>query len=255
MPGEQHFKAIERTTRTELTPGQFGVVRLDGKAFHTYCRGLAKPFDQQFMDDMDAVAATLLSEISGVRLAYVQSDEISLILSDRSPAGDPQPFVYGGQIQKLVSIGASIASTHLNVTRLGTSTDKVGLFDARAFSLPTADDVLDYLRWRQRDAHRNSLSMIAETHFSHRQLAGVSSDGRYTMLMEIGVYPDAGFPLGFRYGRMVAREEQPGSATFTHRRTKERITTSFVRQVPVAHAAPAFGTVDGISQVLDLLGG
>lgn len=237
---EQRFKDAERTTRTSLTPGEFGVVRLDGKAFHTYCKGLAKPFDQQFMDDMDAVAVALMEQVSGARLAFVQSDEISLILSDRSADGEIQQFVYGGQIQKLVSITAAIASTTFNLARVGTVTDKVALFDSRAFSLPDAGDVLEYLNWRQDDGRRNSLSMIAETLFTSKQLHGKSSAERHRMVVGSGVNPDRDVPTGFRNGRLIAREARPGTATYLHKRTGETETVDFIRSVPTAGTAPRF---------------
>ena len=252
MTGEQHFKAVERSTRTLLAPGQFGVVRLDGKAFHTYCRGLDKPFDQRFMDDIDAAAADLFGRLSGIRLAYVQSDEISLVLSDRSASGEEQPYPHAGQVQKIVSITAAAASTHFNLARAGL-TDRIGLFDARAFSLPTVDDVLSYLRWRQRDAQRNSLSMIAETRFSHTALRGVSSADRRDMLLGIGVDPDADVPAGFRLGRLIARRSEPGSSTFTHKRSGETRTVEFIRQVPASAPALVFWDKSGTAVITDLL--
>ena len=77
------FKDAERAVRTALEPGLPAVIRLDGRAFHSYCRGLARPYDPMFMGDMDATALALAEQIDGVRLAYVQSDEISLLITDR----------------------------------------------------------------------------------------------------------------------------------------------------------------------------
>lgn len=226
------FKTIEQLHRTSLPADTPAVLRLDGRAFHTYCRGLDKPFDSQFMADMDATAVHLMSEISGVVAAYVQSDEISLIL----PAHPER--MYGGQIQKLVSVAAGEASAMFNLARQHTG--RLGTFDARAFPLADAAEVVDYLAWRQHDAFRNSLSMIAETHFSPKELHGLSTRERHERLLAIGVDPDADVPAGFRSGRLVLRQPRPGTVTYTHRRTGEEHTVSFVRMVATPEAAPSF---------------
>ena len=241
---ETRFKSAERTTRTFLTPKDYGVMRFDGRSFHTYCAGLQRPADQEFMGHMDAVAIALLTGLSGARLAYVQSDEISVIFVDwREPgSGDegagPQ-MMFGGSVQKLTSIGAAIASTTMNLLRHGTHTDKIALFDARAFSLPTREDTVDYLAWRQHDAGKNSVSMTASTHFSPKALDGKSTADRVAMLAEMGVPMDS-TPLGFRRGRVIVREPQPGSTTFIHKRTGLPETVTYNRSVPVSRPAPLF---------------
>jgi tRNA(His) guanylyltransferase len=246
---EAHFKSHEHATRNFLTPGMYGVLRLDGRSFGSYCRGLLEPADELFIAHMDMVAVELVKQLSGVRLAYVQSDEISLLLTDwASPtmAGDAQSkteFMFGGNIQKLASISAAIASTAMNIQRLGTVTDKVALFDARAFSLSSRQDAIDYFAWRQHDAQSNTLSMTASARFSHKQLDGVGAAGKRRMLLEAGIDPD-GTPLGFRRGRAVVFEARPGSSTFVDRRTQKETTVEFVRQTPVAVPAPLF-TTDG----------
>ena len=112
------FKDAERQFRTHLTPGLPAVIRLDGRAFHSYTKGLQRPFDERFVEDMDAVAVELAQQIDGVRLVYTQSDEISLLLTDRADDA-VQGFMFGGQVQKLTSISAAIATATLNSCRLG----------------------------------------------------------------------------------------------------------------------------------------
>lgn len=252
MSAAEHFKSRERETRTILTSGQYGIVRLDGKAFHSYTRGLDRPYDQQFMDDMDSVAIDLVRSLGNVRLAYVQSDEISLLLTDwrgavSADVGESKltEFPFGGQVQKLVSISAAMATAKMNALRYGVTSDKVALFDSRAFSLPTRDEAVRYLVWRQRDAAKNSVSMTASVHFSDRQLHGVSTRGRQAMLADIGVDPDA-VPDGFRRGRVILREEQPGSTVFRNKRTGEESTAVFTRMVPVSRTAPLFDEDDSM---------
>lgn len=232
------FKDAERALRVVLEPGLPAVIRLDGRAFHSYCRGLDRPFDEQFMADMDSVTIALAQQIDGVRLAYVQSDEISLLLEDR--IGDAvQGFMFGGQVQKLVSISAAIASSTLNARRLGAGTDKVALFDARAFSLPDAAAVQRYFQWRQADARVNSLGMLASAHFSHKKLLGVSTSKRETMLRDIGIEPDE-LPAGFVHGRVVLRRPEPRTTTFFDPRLGRDSTVHFTRMEPVIAPAPSF---------------
>ena len=232
------FKHAEELFRTHLAPGLPAIIRLDGRAFHSYCRGLARPFDEQFMADMDAVAVALAQQVDGVRLVYVQSDEISLLLTDH--IGDAvQGFMFGGQVQKLVSITAAIASSTLNARRLGTVTDKVALFDARAFSLGGDAAVQRYFEWRQADARVNSLGMLASAHFSHQQLHGVSTHDRATMLRSIDVEPDD-LPATFVHGRVVLREPKQRTTTFFHRPTGRERTIDFVRMEAFTDVAPSF---------------
>ncbi len=232
------FKDAERATRTYLDRTLPAVIRLDGRAFHSYCKGLKRPYDTGFMDDMDQVTLTLAQQVDGVRLAYVQSDEISLLLLPNLTLEDRAEFMFGGQVQKLVSITAAIASSVLNTARYGKVTDKLALFDSRAFTLPDMDAVTRYFQWRQGDAQVNSLSMLASTHFSHKQLAGVGNRDRVTMLRDAGIDPDE-LPVSFRRGRVVLREPVQKQTTFTGRDGIPR-TVDFVRQQAYVTAAPSF---------------
>lgn len=241
------FKDAERGFRTVLTPGLPAIMRLDGRAFHSYCRGLDRPFDRLFMADMDQVALGLAQQIDGVRLAYVQSDEISLLLTDRlvdeidstDPDTPVQGFMFGGQVQKLVSIGAALASSLMNAARHGTVTDRLAIFDARVFTLPDMAAVERYFQWRQADARMNALGMAASARFSHRQLTGVPNTVRADMLRAVGADPDD-LPLEFTEGRVVARGPITSSSTFFDRRAEGERTVEFTRMVPFTGAAPSF---------------
>ena len=88
------------------------IIRVDGKAFHTFTRNLERPFDEDFMDIMLDTAIRLCIEIQGVKLAYWQSDEISLLITDYDTLMTQAPF--DKNLQKLVSISASIATSTFN---------------------------------------------------------------------------------------------------------------------------------------------
>lgn len=106
------MKNYESINRTFLIPKMHTVLRLDGRAFHTYTKPFEKPFDDFLISTMDETAKYLCSKIQGAKFAYVQSDEITIYLSDNDEM-ETQMW-YGGNIQKMVSVSASIATTKFN---------------------------------------------------------------------------------------------------------------------------------------------
>lgn len=170
------MKRYEEVTRAVLPARTYTILRVDGRAFHTLLRHARKPFDDSVANAMGAVAQDLCAEISGARFAYTQSDECSVLLTDFETVGT-QPW-FGGVIQKMVSVAAARAS----VTFSSYWNRRDALFDARVFTIPSSVEVANYFVWRQRDALRNSVSMAAQAHFSHKELQGVSSAGMQEML-------------------------------------------------------------------------
>ncbi|WIE81104.1 tRNA(His) guanylyltransferase Thg1 family protein [Curtobacterium sp. MCSS17_016] len=245
-PDEEYgstFKDLERQHRTYLPKEQYAVIRLDGRAFRTYTRGLNKPYDEQFMADMDAAARAVATALHGVRLTYVQSDEISVIITAWDPTRDPDEarrgqLMFGGAVQKLITIAASVCSVEFNRRRPDGGT---ALFDARAFSLDSPANVRDYLSWRQADARRNTLSMLARTKFSAKQLNALGTREQHELLLGIGVDP-ADLPVGFTQGRILIPGTEPGTTTFTHERTHETQTVTYERSVLNLSDAPDFRT-------------
>lgn len=152
------------------------LIRLDGKSFHTYTRDLDRPFDIQFMNDMAETARHLCKEIQGAVMAYAQSDEISLVLQDYATIKTDAWF--DGNVQKMVSVAASAATAKFNELRPG----KLAMFDARCFVIPDLIEVANYFIWRQKDATRNSISMVAQSEFSQKELHGKSSNEMQEML-------------------------------------------------------------------------
>jgi tRNA(His) 5'-end guanylyltransferase len=163
---KEHY---EFRARTYLPRRTHSVIRIDGKTFHSYTRGLQRPFDQQLMDDMSATAKFLCEQIDGAALAYTQSDEISLLLTDFANAKTQAWF--DGNVQKMVSVSASLATARFNQLRAG----KLAFFDSRVFTIPDPVEVRNYCVWRQQDCTRNSISMAAQANFSHKQLHGKNS--------------------------------------------------------------------------------
>lgn len=230
------MKRHEAAFRTVLPSRTYTVIRVDIRAAHSLLRGAAKPFDEVFMEDMDAVAEALCAEISGAVMAFTQSDEISVLVTDFGSAGSQAWF--GGVLAKQVSIAASLATAVLNERRPG----RRALFDARVFTLADPVEVANYFLWRQRDAVRNSISMAAQARFSHRQLHGVNT-GRMQELLwsEHGInwndYPD-----GCKRGRVTVRKHAEKEIVYQDKRSHEFVTTTVVRSWWETSGAPHFTT-------------
>lgn len=233
------MKEYEAVHRAVLPRRTYTLLRLDIRAAHTYLRGAQRPFDEEFMADMDAVAEAVCSEISGTVFAYTQSDEISLLITDFATI-QTQPW-FGGVTAKQVSISAALATAVLNERRPG----KRALFDSRVFTISDPVEVANYFLWRQRDAVRNSISMAAQAYFSHKRLHGVTSNGMQELLFtEAGVnwndYPD-----GCKRGRVTTRHSGERPVEYVDKRSGETAQTTAVRSWWETGAAPHFTTKPG----------
>lgn len=188
------MKGYEGASRHVLPAKMPIIVRVDGRAFHTYTRGCDHPFDAGLTDAMDQVALALVEEMSGAVLAYVQSDEISVLLLDyKNP--ETQPW-FGGVLQKMCSIAAATAA--VKMTMLSRKWHPKCLdemmaydlqpcaFDARAFVVPK-EDVINYFIWRQQDWTRNSLQMLSRSLYSHKELDGKDQAAMHEMCFQKGV--------------------------------------------------------------------
>lgn len=181
------MKHYERTVGGQLTLRCPAIVRVDGRAFHTLTRGLEEPFDKGFRAAMVRMATHLCEVIPTACFAYGQSDEVSLLLIDYMRFGTCQFF--DGKVQKLVSVIASEATAIFNqvvreiapASPLGKFESTRATFDARVFSVPERD-VENYFIWRQRDAIRNSILAVGQSHFSVAELHGRSTDEILGML-------------------------------------------------------------------------
>lgn len=230
------MKVYEAAYRFVLPRRTYTLLRLDGRAFHTYLRGASKPFDEQFMADMDAVAVALCAEISGSVFAYTQSDEISVLVTDFA-SEQTEPW-FGGVVAKQLSISAALATAVLNERRPG----RRALFDSRVFTLSDPVEVANYFLWRQRDAVRNSIAMAAQAHFPHRRLHGVSTGGMQELLWsEAGVnwndYPD-----GCKRGRVTVRRTGERPVDYVDKRTGKAVSVTATRSWWETSVAPHFTT-------------
>lgn len=175
------MKAYERAARTTLVPRMPILIRIDGKAFHTFTRSYDRPFDARLMNAMEFTTQTLLNDVQGAMLGYTQSDEISLLL--QCDSSNETEAWFGGGVQKIASVSASMATAHFNDVILPEG--QVAMFDARVWNMPW-EDVPNYFIWRHKDWYRNSVSMAARAHFSHKECHGKSVSDMMDMLHSIG---------------------------------------------------------------------
>lgn len=166
------MKGYENAYRIQLPKRMSVIVRIDGKAFHTYTRGMKKPFDEELTMAMWETCKYLTKNIMGCKIAYHQSDEISLLLTNYDKLTTESWF--DNNLQKISSISASLATAKFNdLMKVKYPEKQLALFDARAWVLPH-DEVCNYFLWRQQDATKNSISMVAQANFPHKQLQGLN---------------------------------------------------------------------------------
>jgi tRNA(His) 5'-end guanylyltransferase len=185
----------ENRTRISLPRRSYTVIRIDGKAFHTYTKGLSRPFDRRLIDDMNATAAYLCKNIMGAKLAYVQSDEISIVMTDFEDISTQAWF--DNTLQKMCSVAASMATSEFNRLRLmgglfpmsvyDIKQFRMAEFDARVFQIPQKVEVINYLIWRMNDAVRNSIASVAQSLYSPKELNGKNGNQQQEMIFQKGI--------------------------------------------------------------------
>ena len=162
------------------------MIRIDGKGFSNWTRGLKYPFDERLQALRVETTRKLMEEFGAI-VGYCQSDEISLILWAR----EAKTALYcGGKFQKVVSHSASCATAFWNQLVPEFLPEKVGrpaMFDARAWNVPTREEAVNTLRWRELDATKNSVSMAARSLYSHKEITGKTSSEMQEMLFLKGV--------------------------------------------------------------------
>jgi tRNA(His) 5'-end guanylyltransferase len=206
--GDRMKDFYEDRTRFKLARRTNTIIRIDGKAFHTYTKGLERPFDLGLMEDMNKTTEYLCQNIQGAKFGYVQSDEISILITDYDDISTHAWF--DGNLQKMSSIAASLATAKFNQLRMARfarnsgiepkfrdesyiaeseiENFKLAMFDARVFQIPYHEEVFNYFIWRQQDASRNSISSVAQANFSAKELNGKkTSDMQDLLMLEKGI--------------------------------------------------------------------
>lgn len=235
------MKDHESRARIYLPRRTNTMIRLDGKAFHTYTKNCKKPFDDGLMEDMDCTAIALCEEIQGVKLGYVQSDEITLWLTDYDDVNTAAWF--DGNIQKITSVSASIATSAFNAARISRFSsaifnqtvnghisdgmDKIksrhsealsyiiknfgsASFDSRVWTLSSLTDVANTFLWRCQDASRNSVQMVARSLYSHSECENKNNSQLQEMIFAAGQNWNDLAPK-YKRGRLIEKIQMPGT--------------------------------------------
>jgi len=226
----ERMKEYEKVSRGYLMRRTPVVIRLDGCHFHTFTRGLDKPYDKTLMKIMQQTMQYLCENIQGCVLGYTQSDEITLVLVDYQNLNTSA--WYDNQIQKICSVTASLATLAFNkywtretediydnyIFSSGSGEQEFqrwklfdkknfeAVFDARVFNL-SPEEVVNNLIWRQQDATRNSINLLGQSLYSHKELQGISANQlQNKMLVEKDVNWN-NEPTSFKRGSCCRKNE------------------------------------------------
>lgn len=193
--GTRIKKNYENRTRYYLPRRTYTIIRLDIRSGHNYCENLKRPFDDGLIEDLNQTVVKVVKDMSGFVFAYLQSDEISILLVDFGASNTEAWF--DGNIQKMASVSASMVTAEFNRLRLLRQMTDAGVvnvtsfpfacFDSRVFTIPDRVEVYNYFIWRWKDYSRNSVTMVANAYFSHQELDGKSISQRHDMLMSKGI--------------------------------------------------------------------
>ena len=230
--GDRMKQSYENRAKTFLPRRVPVIIRLDGKAFHTFTRGFSRPYDQVFHNAMNSTLHFLCKNIQGCKFGYTQSDEITLVLTDYDKLTTDAWFNYN--VQKMCSIASSMATLEFNrqfkyfasewladyfeahsykesrIVEMEAEVQKLfetynraanqgAFFDARCFSVPE-DEVTNTVIWRQNDATRNAIQMLGQTYFSNKELDRKSQSDIQDMLMEVHNINFNDMPVEFKRG-------------------------------------------------------
>ena len=245
----------ENTPKTRLMRRNPVIIRIDGKAFHTFTRGFQRPFDNILIESMQETMKYLCENIQGCKLGYCQSDEISLLLTDYENINTSAWFDY--EVQKMCSVAASMATMafnkffakavidglyaafNLNDTEWDERLQNIyhpkidsAMFDARVFSIPK-DEVCNCFIWRQQDATRNSIQMVGQANFSHKELQGKSCNDIQDMLMLEKNINWNDFPTVKKRGSCCAKTGVNTVVDVKTGEKKERLTWEIDKEIPI----------------------
>lgn len=210
-----------------LMPMVPAIIRLDGRAFHSFTKGLDRPFDAGLIQLMVETTKHLVEETNAV-LGYTQSDEISLVLYQQEYQSQ---LYFDGRVSKINSLLASSCSLFFNAKLAEYLPSKVGIqpqFDCRCFSVPNKEEAINAIIWREQDATRNSVQMLGQSKFSHRELQNKNCNEIQEMLFQTHSINWNDLPAQLKRG------------TYLQRRSVERpFTTEELEKLPPRHEARA----------------
>lgn len=218
------MKLYEKASEVKLLPNLPTFARVDGRSFHSFTKGLKRPFSEEFGYCITQTALKLAEETNAI-LTYAQSDEITLMwYSDNFKS----QIWFNGKHSKMVSNISSLATLYFYrevCKNLPEYKDKLPIFDSRVWQVPTKQEAVNVFLWRELDASKNSISMAARTQCSDKELFGKNSKEKQGMLLERGVNWND-YPTHFKRGTYIKRFK-----------TKRKFTEEEINKLPEKHEA------------------
>lgn len=188
---EKRMKMYEELNKQFLLPNQYVLMRLDGKSFSSFTKKyFNKPFDDDFTWLMQSTMEYLVDNISGAVAGYTQSDEITILLTDKKTKGMEGWFNY--RVDKMCSLAASMASAYFNINfneysnykNNNESSYPYPIFDCRVWQVPNEEEVKNVFLWRQRDCIRNSVLQLAQSFYTQKEMLKKNIDELKMMLIK-----------------------------------------------------------------------
>lgn len=247
-------------TDYKLLPNSYVIVTMDGRSFsHLIKNKFQKPFDDNFIRMMNETAQYVCKNVQGAKFAYVQSDEISIVLTDfDTPTTET---FFNNRLCKLQSIIASLTTSKFNqlmtAYKLDKMVDEYGnspklsgnevarliknmqeyQFDCKCWNVPSLNDVYAWFLYRQIDCIKNSKQQTAQAYFPHTELQNKNTDEQIALLLEKKGVDWNLFGTEKKYGRFIWKED----VELTNDITKE----AYIRRDWVVHPAFPLMSDDG----------
>lgn len=230
------MKRYQAVTDVALPKDGYNILQLDGNAFHTYTKGFQKPFDERFVAAMNQTAIFLMENTPTAKFAYVQSDEINILLyADQNKTRPEEPY-FNNRVEKVVSISAAKASVTMSFLF---PEKNPAFFDARFFNLPDKQTVAEHFIWRQRDCVKNSINTVAQAVFGRKNLFGKNTHKLREMLATNGT-PWEDYADEYKTGRLIIKVPYTREVTYIHKGTGREETVSATGYKWAAVPAPKF---------------
>lgn len=200
------MKDYEFRYKSKLLPNIPAIARIDGKAFHAFCKGLKRPYDDRLSYLMTIVTESLVRE-TNANCGYTQSDEISLVFHTDNYNSE---IFFDGKVEKMCSVLSSMATYKFNELLhkfIPEKSNIPALFDCRVFNTPSLEEAANYFLWRERDAVKNSIAMAAQTVYSHKELHKKCGSEMQEMLFQKNINWND-YPASFKRGTYSRRQEK-----------------------------------------------
>lgn len=173
------------------------IVRIDGKSFKNFTKQEVFYINEKYdfsniiIDGLVFAANNCLESGNNAKCAYIQSDEISILLTDFDYLNTEPLFNYDKE--KIISYFTSVVSNsfndYMNLFRKSNSIIrpiKIANFLTKAHNYPE-DDVVNYFVWRQQDAIRNSISKFCRNFYSDNEMHCKNQSNMHEMLYQKGM--------------------------------------------------------------------